>query len=61
MRVGDVMAGAEVIVMDLKMEEGTTNQEMQTGKGKGTDLEPPEGMQPYGHLDFSLVRSKLDF
>lgn len=34
MTVGDVMAGAEVIVTDLKMEEGTTNQEMQTGKGK---------------------------
>lgn len=33
-------------------------------KGQGTDspLKPPkEGMQFYGHLDFSLVRSVLDF
>ena len=34
----------------------------EAGKGKEMDflLEPPEGMQPYGYLDFSPMRPILD-
>lgn len=46
-------------LLALNMEKGQECRwSLQTGKGKGMDSpqEPPEGMQPYRHLDFSPVR-----
>ena len=51
----------------LKTEEGATSQRMPAASGswkcqrKRLSLEPPEGMQPYQHLDFSPLRPILEF
>lgn len=61
---GDMRTGAEVLVVDLE-EGGRAHEPKSVGdqwkKGKKTDspLEPPEGIQPCQHPDFSPVRSRL--
>ena len=39
------------------------SQSLEAGLGQetGSPLKPPEGMQPYQHLEFCLLRPILDF
>ena len=61
--------GLNTVLLALNMKEGATSQGLwaeqpqEAGRVKetGCPLEPPEGMQPCHHLDFSPVRPVLDF
>lgn len=62
-----IRAGLDPLSPALKMEKGAVSQGMWAAPGswKGLEmdspLEPPEGMQPCWHLDFSPVRPRPTF
>ena len=51
-------------LLTLKMEEGSVSQGMQTASKnwkRQWNVHPPERTEPCQHIDFSTVRSLLDF